>query len=136
MEDNQFTLLDLYKFVRESFNIEEIPQTIIRQIQRFSLQNEMSAKEIARCICFYQEVRNGKLDPVYGIWFVPNVRAQAAEYFKKLELDQQKQAAEAKKVVEYQDNNIIFNIKSLQHKKRQPKQLDISEINIKGDSHD
>lgn len=136
MENNPFTLADLYEFIRESFGIQEIPQTIIRQIQRFSLRYEMSAKEIARCVCYYQEVRKEKLDPLYGIWFVPNIRTQAAEYFKKLELDQQKQATEAKKVVEYQDNNIIFNIKSLQHKRRKPKQLDINEINIKGDSHD
>ena len=69
-------------------------------------------------------------------WFVPNVKDAAAEYFRKLELDQQNQAAEAKKVVEYQDNNIIFNIKSLQHKKRNPKQLDITDVNIKGGSDD
>ena len=42
-------------------------------------------------------------------------------------------AIEAKKIVEYQDNNIIFNIKSLQHKKRKPKQLDINDIDVKGD---
>ena len=96
----------------------------------------MKAKEIARCICYYQEVEKRKLDPLYGIWFVPNIRDKAAEYFRKLELEQQNQAAEAKKVVEYQDNNIIFNIKSLQHKKRQPKQLDINDINVEGESND
>lgn len=131
-----FTIADLYNFIKESFEIQKIPETIIKQVNRISLNYEMSAKEIARCICYYQEVKKGKLDPLYGIWFVPNVREQAAEYFRKLELDQQNQAAEAKKVAEYQDNNIIFNIKSLQHKKREPKQLDINSVNLKGDSDD
>lgn len=133
---NQFTLADLYDFIKESFGIKEIPLTMIRQINRFSLDYNMSAKDIARCICYFQEVRNGNLDPLYGIWFVPNIREQAAEYFKKLELDQQRQATEAKKVAEYQDNNIIFNIKSLQHKRRQPKQLDITTVSIKGENND
>ena len=134
--ENNFTIADLYSFIKDSFGIKAIPQTIIKQINRFSLTYKMSAKEIARCICYYQEVKKCKLDPLYGIWFVPNVREQAAEYFRQLELDQQKQAIEAKKVAEYQDNNIIFNIKSLQHKKREPKQLDINSVNIKGDSND
>ena len=136
MAEKLFSLADLYDFIRESFGIQKIPPTILKQVQRFSLQNGMKAKEIARCICYYQEVEKRKQDPLYGIWFVPNIRDKAAEYFRKLELEQQNQAAEAKKVVEYQDNNIIFNIKSLQHKKRQPKQLDINDINVKGESND
>lgn len=94
----------------------------------------MSAKEIARCVSYYIYQRKGKIDPLYGIWFVPNVREPAAEFFKKLELDRQRQQTEAKKVAEYQDNNIIFNIKSLPHKKRKPKQLDLSEVDVKGES--
>ena len=133
MKNNTFTIADLYDFIKDSFKINTIPETIIKQINRYSLKYELSAKDIARCICYYQEVRQGVLDPLYGIWFVPNVKDAAAEYFRKLELDQQNQAAEAKKVVEYQDNNIIFNIKSLKHKKKQPKQIDISQIDVKGD---
>ena len=134
MADN-FTIADLYSFIRESFGVQKVPETITKQVNRFSLNYNMSAKEIARCICYYQEVRKGVLDPVYGIWFVPNVKEQAAAYFRQLELDQQKQVTEAKKVAEYQDNNIIFNIKSLQHKKRQPKQLDITTVDIEGESN-
>lgn len=133
---SNYTIADLNDFIKEAFDVTSIPETIKKQINRFSLQYGMSAKDIARCICYYQEVRNGTLDPLYGIWFVPNIKDQAADYFKKLELDQQKKATEAKKVVEYQENNIIFNIKSLQHKKRQPKQLDITDINVKGGSND
>ena len=136
MKNNTFTIADLYDFIKDSFKINTIPETIIKQINRYSLKYELSAKDIARCICYYQEVRQGVLDPLYGIWFIPNVKDAAAEYFRKLELDQQNQAAEAKKVVEYQDNNIVFNIKSLEHKKRQPRQLDITDINIKGGSND
>ena len=93
----------------------------------------MSFKEIARCIVWYVEVFGGTIHPVYGLGIIPNIRETAAAYFKKLELDQQQQAIEAKKIVEYQDNNIIFNIKSLQHKKRKPKQLDINDIDVEGE---
>lgn len=136
MLDSEFTVNHLHDFIRESFGIQAIPETIKKQINRFSLDYDMSARDIARCICYFQEVRKGQLDPLYGIWFVPNVKEDAARYFRQLELDQQKQAAEAKKVVEYQDNNIIFNIKSLPHKKRTAKQLDITTVNIEGGSND
>ena len=82
---------------------------------------------------WFVEVFGGELTPVYGLGIIPNIREKAAAYFKQLELDQQKQAIEAKKIVEYQDNNIIFNIKSLKHNKRKPKQLDLNDINLKGE---
>ena len=96
----------------------------------------MTLKEIARCIDWYVEVRKGKIDPLYGLWFVPNVREQAEQYFKQLELDQQRQAEQARKVIEIQDNNIIFNVNSVPRRKREPKKLDISEINVKGEDED
>lgn len=134
MAEKPFTVDMLYDYVGESFHVarQDIPPSIRKKISQLLLDG-YTPKEIARCICYYEEVRKGTLDLVYGIWFVPNVRAAAAAYFKQLELDQQNQATEAKKVVEYQDNNIIFNIKSLHHKKRKPKQLDVTDIDIEGD---
>ena len=96
----------------------------------------MKAIEIARCISYYQDTKNGELDALYGIWFVPNVKEAAEKYFNKLKLEQESKIAEAKRVVEYENNNIIFNIKSLKHKKRQPIQLDITNVDIEGGSND
>lgn len=134
MENKTFTLADLITYLQEEFKINSLPETMLKQIDRFSLCYKMSAKEIARCVSYYIYQRKGKIDPLYGIWFVPNVRTQAAEFFKQLELDRQRQQTEAKKVAEYQDNNIIFNIKSLPHKRRKPKQLDLNEVDVKGES--
>ena len=133
MEDN-FTKNDLLEIIREVMGIETITPMITRQINKFVLQDDMSFKEIARCIVYYVEVKGGVLDTMYGLGIIPNIREQAAKYFKQLELDQQKQLAQAQKIVEYQDNNIIFSIGSLKHKKKQPKQIDISQIDVKGDN--
>ena len=136
MENNNkegFKRSNLEEMICEVMGLDSITPIVSRQINRFILDYDMSFKEIARCIVWYVEVFKGNLNPVYGISFVPNVRQEAAKYFKKLELDQQNQTIEAKKIVEYQDNNIIFNIKSLQHKKRKPRQLDIRDINVKGE---
>jgi hypothetical protein len=113
--------------------LESIPPTISKQINRFILENDMTFKDIARCIVWYVEVHGGSLSPIYGIYFVPNVKESADKYFRQLELDQQKQLAEAQKIVEYQDNNIIFNIGSLKHKKREPRQFNIEDIKVEGD---
>lgn len=128
-----FTKQDLEKMILEVMELSSITPTIRRQINNFILVDKMTYKEIARCIVWYQEVFHGTFEPIYGISFVPSVKDRAAKYFRQLELDQQAQASEARKIVEYQENNIIFNIQSLEHKKRQPKQLDISEIDVKGD---
>lgn len=128
-----YSLKELQQLIRDVMGIQTITPMISRQINKFVLDYNMTYKEIARCIVWYTEVAKQTLEPLYGIGMIVNVREQAAAYFKQLELDQQRQRKEAEKVVQYQDNNIIFNIKSLKHKKKQPKQIDISQIDVKGD---
>ena len=130
MKENEYKRSDLEEVICEVMGITSINPMITKQINRYILEYNMSFKEIASCIVWYVDVFGGTLNTVYGIGIVPNVREQAAAYFKKLELDQQQQSIEAKKVVEYQDNNIIFNIKQLKHNKRNPKQLNIADIDI------
>ena len=134
--DKQFTIIDLHNLIKEVVDISSITPMISKQINRFILDLDMTPREIARCIVWYTEVKGGKLDTMYGLGIIPNIREDANKYFKKLELDQQRQQNEAQKVVEYQDNNIIFNIKNLKHEKKKPRrQFDIAEINIEGDEH-
>ena len=130
---NKYTREDLFALIKEVMDIESVTPMISKQVNRFILEYDMTFKEIARCIVWYVEVNGGQLSTLYGLGIIPNIRENAAKYFKQLELDQQKQLAEAQKIVEYQDNNIIFNIKSLKHKKRQPRQFNITDINVEGD---
>lgn len=132
----KYSRAELEQLIKELMGIQSIPPNFNKQINKFVLENDMTLKEIARCIVWYVEVRQDKIDPLYGLWFVPNVREQAAQYFKKLELDQQRQAEQARKVIEIQDNNIIFNVNNVPRRKREPKKLDISEINVKGEDED
>lgn len=126
---------ELEALVCEVMDISAITPTIRKQITNFVLIDHMSWKEIARCIVWYQEVFHGKFEPIYGLSFVPSVKDRAAKYFKQLELEQQKKSAEAQKIIKNQENNIVFNIKSLKHKKRKARELDISEINVEGESN-
>ena len=132
-KNKSYTKEDLVALIKEVMGLETITPMITRQINRFILEEDMTYKDIARCIVWYVDVHGGALSSVYGLGIIPNIREQALKYFKQLELDQQKQLAEAQKIVEYQDNNIIFHIGSLKHKKRQPKQFNIEDIEIKGD---
>jgi len=134
--DNNWTKQQLEELILEVMHLKSITPTIRRQIGNYVLIDNMTYKDIARCIVWYDEVFHGKFEPIYGISFVPSVKDRAAEYFRNLEKEQKAKQEQARKVAEYQENNIIFNIKSLEHKKRTPKQLDISEINVKGESDD
>lgn len=135
MMTKSFTKKDLEQLVMDVMHISSITPTIKRQINNFVLVDNMTYKEIARCIVWYDEVFGGKLEPIYGLAFVPAVKERAAAYFRQLELEQRKKAAEAQKLVEFQDKNIIFNIRSLQHQRRKAKQLDLSEINVEGEDN-
>ena len=130
-----YTRNELETLIKEVMGIKSITPMINKQINRFVLEYKMSFKDIARCIVWYTEVAGGTLVPMYGLGILPNIKESADEYFRKLEEEQKKKAEEAQKVVQYQDNNIIFNIGKLSHSKRKPKQFDINEIKIKGDSN-
>lgn len=129
----EYTRADLEKYVCEVFNIKEITPMLIRHITYLSLDKDMSFKEIARCLCWYTEVAGKQVSILYGIKNLENFRVQANEYFKKLELDQQRKIADAKRAVEYQDNNIIIHLKNFKYKKKMPKLIDISQIDVKGE---
>ena len=134
MASKNYTKQQLEDLICEVMGIKSITPTIRKQISNYVLVDNMTYLEIARCVVWYDEVFHGKFEPIYGISFVPSVKDRAAEHFRNLEKQQKAQAEQAKKVVEYQENNIIFNIKSLEHKKRKAKQLDITEIDVEGES--
>ncbi len=115
-------------------NIKQITPLINKHISELILIHKMDYKEIAQCIVWYDEVFQGKAEPIYGLSFVISVRERAAEYFNELAKKLKEQEEEANKVVENQENNIIFNIKVLDRQKRKPRQLDITEINIERES--
>ena len=131
----EYTRRQLEELICELVGVTKITPPITKHIGELVVIYKMTWKDIARCLIYYVEVAHGTLKVEYGIKTpCTSVKEKADKYFKQLELDQQKQKGEAAKIVEYQENNIIFNIKSLQNKKRQPKQLDISEIDVnKGD---
>ena len=123
-----FSRIDLENMIKDILQVNELNETIKRQILEMRLNYNMTYKEIGRCISYFCDNLGGKISPIYGISIVRNVREQADKYFKQLELDQLKRRAEAEKLVKYQDNNIIFNIKSLKHEKRKPKQIKVEGI--------
>lgn len=133
---NKFTRADLESLICDLMGVTQITPLITKHINELCLIYHLTWKEIARCLVYYVEVCHGTLKIEYGIKTTcTSVREKAEKYFKQLELDQQKQKGEAAKIVEYQENNIIFHISSLENKKRQPKQLDISDIDVtEGDS--
>ena len=76
-----YTRQDLEALICEVMGLKTITPTIRKQISNYILLDNMTNKEIARCIVWYQEVFHGKFEPIYGISFVPSVKDRAAKYF-------------------------------------------------------
>lgn len=130
---NNYTKAELYELIKDLFGVTTVPPMIQKQINNYILDYNMNFKEIARCLVYWVEVQHQKLDIKYGIGIVPNIRENAAKYFKDLEIQKQQQQKEAEKAVELENNNIIFNIKSVKSQKRKPQQLDLNEIKLGDD---
>lgn len=125
-----FSRTDLEEQIKYDMGVDTLTPLIDKQINRFRIEYGYTYKEIAQAVSYYHEQLKGTFSSVYGIGVVPNVMKEAQAYFKKLKEEREKQELEAQKIVQSQDNNIIFNVKSLTYQKRKPKQLDINKINI------
>ena len=126
---------DLYDLIKDLFNLDKIPTKIVKQVNNYILDYDMNYKEIARCLIYWTEVKRQKMNLVYGIGIVPSIREDAAKYFEKLKREKEEQQKNAEQTVKLQDNNIIFNIKSVKTQKRRIPQYDLNEIDI-GDDDD
>ena len=85
MADNNWTKQQLEELILDVMHLKSITPTIRKQIGNYVLIDNMTYKDIARCIVWYDEVFHGKFEPIYGISFVPSVKDRAAEYFRNLE---------------------------------------------------
>lgn len=117
--------------IKELLNISELTPLIKKQLAKFVLENKMTYKEIGRCLVYYSDVLKREFQTsLFGIAVVPNVREEANRYFEQLALEIEEREKEAQKVKNYEENNIVFNIDSVKHEKRKPKQLNIGEIDV------
>lgn len=123
----EYTRNDLLDLIRDIFKITEIPPMINKQILKCITEYNMNFKEIARCLVYIVEVKKVRLELQYGIASVLTFREDAGKYFHQLELDKQRQQAEAQKAIEIQGDIIKFTIKK-SNKKRKIKQLDMTDI--------
>ena len=126
MDDKPYSIQELKDLIREECEIPEgdpFPVTITKQISRFVLDSEMTYKEIGRCVYYYKEVKKKKIDPLYGIWFVSNIRAEAARYWADIEAKHAQRAENAKQFAVNDGNTVVFNVKEILKHKRKPHQL-------------
>lgn len=136
MLNSYIRLTDLKDYICGVMGIKTITPIINNQITRYLIEDNLTVTQIYRAIKWYVEVEKNTINPIYGISFVKNIVEIANKYYAQLELEQLKREQEAKKLEKYQANNIVFRIKNLKTEKRKPKQINIDEIDVKGDDDD
>lgn len=136
---NNFTREDCEIQIKELTGLpmgEPLPRSIERQINRFLLEDEMTYKEIAQCLFYYTEIIGKRVDPVYGIFFIPNVRHETKKYFIQLKKEKEEKEREAKKFTE-QEGVMVINIKNVARSKTRKKEtLSFDDIKIEDGEDD
>lgn len=121
-----FSQHDLDEIIKECMGLSEndkIPPIIIKQITRFTLNDDMTYREIGRCVWYYINIRLKKIDPLYGIAFVLNIRQESNSYWllrEKKEASHKEVAKNIKNEANCGGNSIVFNIKEIIKHKNKP----------------
>ena len=77
------TRQELVEFLKELLDLDELTRMIDSQITGF-MQRGYLAKNIARSVFFYIEVKKNTYDAQYGIGIVPHIHDDAVRYFNNL----------------------------------------------------
>lgn len=129
MNSQPFTQRQLNDIIKECMGLTEeepIPAIVSKQIARFTLSENMTYKEIGRCVWYYVNIRKKKIDSLYGIGFVPNIKKESADYWYNREIHEKERQKAAQEIVVSQTvsgNSVIFNINEIIKHQKQPTQL-------------
>ena len=140
--EKPFTQRQLNDIIKECMGLKEedsVPALVTKQIARFALQDEMSYKEIGRCVWYYVNIKKKKIEPLYGIGFVSALRNESDTYWSNRERRENERKQEAQIIVNTQKqecHSVVFNIHEIIKHKKQPTQLKPLDFNIKEDNND
>ena len=126
MNNEVYGLSELQAFVREELGIEAtapIPEIIGKQIAKYVLNEGFTYKEIGRAIYYYLDVKKGKYNDLYGIWFVSKYRNQSKLYWAEVERKQAERRDNAKKF-ETRGDTVVFNVQQILKNRKKPYRLE------------
>lgn len=126
MSRDTYGLTELKAFLCEELGLdpkEPLPTIIDKQITKYVLNEGFSYKEIGRAVFFYIEVKKGKYNDLYGIWFVLKFREQSAAYWARIEREQHERRENAKKF-ETRGDTVVFNVQQILKNRSKPYRLE------------
>ena len=124
------TRTQLVDFLKEFLELPQLNRMIESQITRF-MQSGYTAKNIARSVFYYVDIRNNKFDSQYGIGIVPHIHDEAVKYYNMLIAKENHYATQNKILLELlkeEKETIVANPK---FGRRGVNKIDISSIGKK-----
>ena len=103
---------DVKALILEKFQLSQITPLINEQLNQCA-QAQMTADEIYNCIKYYSEVMNKTMDPIYGIWFVRNIRDQVKRYNANVEARDDQKLEQAEIVKQDKIKKYVINLKEM-----------------------
>ena len=113
---------ELDKYIKELFNIENIPQKIKKQISTYMKEYGYSYSGIHKTLIYCFEIKHNSLEKANGgIGIVPYCYKQAYDYFYSLWQAQQRN--EKKEIKAYVPQEIVIKISSPERKPKKKKRF-------------
>lgn len=101
------TRAELENKIKEIFGIETISLLISKQITKYVTEHKYTYLEIGRALFYFFEIQGHDTSKCNGIGIVPYVMEESKKYFRDLEREVARQAQEAQKMKEQEQNVIV-----------------------------
>lgn len=120
------TRAELEDKIKEIFGIETISLLISKQITKYVTEHKYTYLEIGRALFYFFEIQEHDTSKCNGIGIVPYVMEESRKYFRDLEREVARQAQEAQKAKEQEQNIIVC--KTLQKRRPRNRMINIESI--------
>lgn len=125
-----FTRVDLEEKIKEIYGIDKLTPLIEKQITSLVMERKYKYKDIARALYYFYIEKEGDLSKARGIGIVPYVMEESVMFFRKKEMELEKQKQEAAN--QKQSEQLVITCNKIGKQKRKKKIINIQ--NIKEDN--
>lgn len=101
------TRKELDESLKKALGIDTLPSMVNAQVNKYVTERGWSYEQIARAFAYFVVVKQGRVDPKFGIGIVPSVMDEAMDFFRRKEEKEMRQKAQVRRMKNAEQDSII-----------------------------